>query len=263
MGLGVADVDDQQHGANPNWPGPPTAAGRRPAGRPGPRRSAASASASRAPSGSVSSGVELEQRDEHEPPRGHLGVRAASAAPSGTRASPSSNTSTSIGRGPWRTPPGVAAELPLDRLAGVEQLLGAELGLDRAGTRCRKSRWSSTSPTGSVSYTDEDASTSTPRSRQRSDRRREMARAGRRRWSPGRGSPASPAALTRPRATPRPRPRSPAARIGGSGLAALTHTALSVVAARAAGRRSPRTAARASCRSAAGRRGWPARTPGA
>ena len=47
--------------------------------------------------------------------------------------SPSSSTSTSIGRGPWRDAAGRAAELALERLAGVEQLARA-----RARSRSRR-----------------------------------------------------------------------------------------------------------------------------
>ena len=89
---------------------------------PGP--SARSASATSEPSGSVtsgdtsSSGTSTNRRDVTSA----CGSRSRSDA---NDTSPSNSTSTSIGRGPCRTPPASPAQLALDRLARVEQRLRA------------------------------------------------------------------------------------------------------------------------------------------
>ena len=70
---------------------------------------------------------------------------------------------------------GVAAQVALDRLARIEQLLGPELGPIRTQA-LKNSGWSRTSPTGSVSYADDEDSTSTPWSGSRRPRPRGCAR---------------------------------------------------------------------------------------
>src|SRR5919202_1091992 len=89
-----------------------------------------SAVGSPSPVGSGEVEVELEQRDEHEAPLG--GLRVRQPQPLGGVLEVAEQQDVDVDR------PGavadaaleVAAQLALDRLAGVEQLLGAELGLD-------------------------------------------------------------------------------------------------------------------------------------
>ena len=94
-----------------------------------PRRRPVSASAARMPSGSVTSGSSSSSGTSTN--RRAVTCACGSVSRSDTNAtSPSSSTSTSIGRGPCRTPPGLAPEHALDRLARVEQRLRTEVGLD-------------------------------------------------------------------------------------------------------------------------------------
>ena len=70
VGLGVADVDDQQHGAEPYEP-----AALRRAGTSWPLTERRERIGQPRPVGQRQLGVELEQRHEHEPPRADLRVR--------------------------------------------------------------------------------------------------------------------------------------------------------------------------------------------
>ena len=156
-------------------------------------------------------GIELEQGDEHEPPRADLGM--GQAQPLGVKLrSPSSSTSTSITRGPCRGPPAARPTSRSTALAASSRLQRLELGLDpharveevglvehepdRLGVVHRRGRG------------DRD-----PVRGQRGHRRLEVgppiAEVGTEPEVPG---GAHPAALTRwPRATPRRRPPRPAA----------------------------------------------------
>ena len=125
MRLGVADVDDQQHGAII-----PRAAGRPRAGPLDPVPSAASASASARPSGQRQPGVELEQRDEHEPPGDDLGMRQRQPLGLVARVAEQQHVDVDRPRAVAHAA-GLAAERALDCLARVEQRLRAERGLDR------------------------------------------------------------------------------------------------------------------------------------
>ena len=93
--------------------------------------------------------VELQQRHEHEPPRGHLAV--GQRQPLGLELeSPSSSRSTSSGRGPWRGPANMRPRSASIALQTSSSALGLELGSIRTAA-LRKSGWSRISPTGSVS----------------------------------------------------------------------------------------------------------------
>ena len=102
------------------------------------------------------------------PGRARAAARARSAASCTSRCgsrsrsdsystSPSSSTSTSIGRGPWRTPPGSRPSARSTALHASSSASGPSSVSIRTHA-LRNSGWSSTSPTGSVSYTDEEAS---------------------------------------------------------------------------------------------------------
>ena len=76
--------------------------------------------------------------------------------------SPSSSTSTSIGRGPWRTPPGVAAQLAARPACTRRAAASGSSSVRIRRQALRKSAWSVTSPWGAVSYTEEEPVTSMP-----------------------------------------------------------------------------------------------------
>ena len=125
VGLGVSDVDDEQHRETL------IATARRPRGRPGLDRAPPDARGATVPSGSVrpgsssSSGMSTKRRLD------------TSACGRVSRAdvycvSPSSSRSTSITRGPWRGTAGDAGRRPRSvALQASQQLLGTEIGRDR------------------------------------------------------------------------------------------------------------------------------------
>ena len=220
--LGVADVDDEQHRRNYTSGGPHAAhrlagaEGRELVGQPLARRQR-------------QLGVELEQRHEHEAPRADLGmrqrqprraVRERRRAAAGRRRSPADRGGRRRPRGRPRARPALQASSSGSGSSSVSIRRQA----------LKNSRWSSTRPTGSVSYTDEDASTATPCSRQRRHGRLAGGRAGRRCSSRARGSrsPGCTGATAGHRASRHTSTDTSltGSASGGSGLAALTQTAL-------------------------------------
>ena len=153
--LGVADVDDEEHG------GQLQQRRRDAADRLGPSSpSSARVSASRCPEGRVRSGSSSSRgtSTKRREPVSACGRVSRSELYS---RSPSSSTSTSITRGPWRGPP---AARPTSRSTAL-QASSRSSGPSAVSIRTqalRKSGWSSTRPTGAVSYSDEQASTRTP-----------------------------------------------------------------------------------------------------
>jgi hypothetical protein len=75
-------------------------------------------------------GIELEQRLEHEAPGGDLGVRQGEALGAVLEIAEQQEVDVDRPRAVAHAPGG-SAQRELDLLAGVEQLLGAELGLHR------------------------------------------------------------------------------------------------------------------------------------
>ena len=159
VGLGVADVDDQQH-ARANYsqrrrrrggpPAPPGPGPARPARRPAARPSGSASSGSSSSSGTSTNRRELD-----------LGVRAASAARSGTRGR---RAAARRRRSPAARAGAPPAARPTSRSTAL-QASSSSSGPSSVSIRTqalRKSGWSSTRPTGSVSYSEEEASTCTP-----------------------------------------------------------------------------------------------------
>ena len=122
--LGVADVDDEEHGANYSNGG----ATRRTAwSDPGPARRGCRPAV--APTGRVRSGIELEQGHEHEAARAGLGVRERQPLGAVLEVAEQQHVDVDHPRAVAGAAGG-APHLALHRLAGVEQVLGPELGLD-------------------------------------------------------------------------------------------------------------------------------------
>ena len=95
--------------------------------------------------------VELEQRDQHEAPLGGLRVGQRQALGGVGLVAEQQQVDVDRARGVAHAALEVAPQLALDRLAGVEQLLGRQLGLDaHAGVEERRAGRGSR-PTGSVS----------------------------------------------------------------------------------------------------------------
>ena len=177
------------------------------------RPSAASASREPRPVGQRQFGVELEQRLEDEAPRRHLGVRQRQ--PLGLQLDVPEQQQVHVERA---RAVARAAELRPSSTSIALQTSSSSSGSSAVRIRTaafRKSGWSRISPTGSVSYSDETASTSTPCSESR-DRGRAGGRpvadvgaqaevAARSRRRP-RGSSSSSARRARARERPRPRP---------------------------------------------------------
>ena len=101
---------------------------------PSSKRSTASASASRSPAGVASVEVELEQRDQHEAPREHLLVGQRRRSERYSSVAEQQHVDVDRARAVARAAGG-AAELALERLAGVEQLARARAPSRSAGRR--------------------------------------------------------------------------------------------------------------------------------
>ena len=106
-------------------------------------------------------GIELEQRHEHEPARQDL--RVGQRQPQRGVLDRAEQQQVDVDpRGPWRTSPGSRPWARSTSLQASSSCSGSSSVSIRMQA-LKKSRWSSTRPTGSVSYTDDEASTSTPR----------------------------------------------------------------------------------------------------
>ena len=239
VGLGVTDVDDQQHAVGlPCHRRDYMAAAVRRAGRPDRRPSAASASASA-----------LARRAASVPGRARAAAPARTAAArtsacgqrqplglvlAGRRAAARRRRSRA-GRGGCRR---AAAELALDRLARVEQLRRARARSRSRRQALRKSRWSSTQP-DRLGLVDRGGAHA-PRRRGPAARRRRPpgARAGRRCWSRARGSRARGVTGLAPDLD---RHLGHGERERRLGLGRLDPDGVHARTARAAGRRSPRS----------------------